>query len=85
MTEKTDRVKGSGMAAEELVKRLTHARRSRATVCLATTGGAVEGVVWNVDPRHSQTVWLVDGHEPDAQDRFVPLGSILGMTTTVAA
>jgi len=73
------------MAAEELIKSLTHARRSQATVRLATTGGSVEGRVWSVDRRHSETVWVVAGTEAVAEDRFVPLRSILDVTTTVAA
>jgi hypothetical protein len=72
------------MAVDELVKTLSHARRSGATVHLATTGGTVDGVVWSVDPRRSQTVWVVDGPEPVAEDRFVPLRSIIDMTTTAA-
>ncbi len=73
------------MAAEELIRSLTDARRSQATVRLATTGGPVEGRVWSVDRRHSRTVWLVHGSESLAEDRFVPLGSILDVMTRVAA
>jgi hypothetical protein len=73
------------MAVDELVKTLTDARRSGVTVHLATTGGAVDGVVWSVDARRSQTVWVVGGPEPVAEDRFVPLRSILDMTMIAAA
>jgi hypothetical protein len=73
------------MAGEDLITSLTHARQSQALVRLATTSGPVEGRVWSVDRRHSETVWLVGGTEAVAEDRFVPLRSIVGVTTVPAA